>query len=119
CDGPFGGGPAFGNNVWVLAAKTINPGRIEVSSDLVQWTTASSGPSERLFHVNSSSGVSVAVGEGTILASSNGLTWAREVSSSGNPIYAITHVTDLWVTVGEMGAILTSSNVTAWVPQAS
>jgi len=117
-----GSAVAYGAGICVLADNPENLGygsEIKTSLDLIHWTSQRSGPTKRLFHICSSGGLSVAVGEGAILSSSNGVAWSAQDPGTTQPIYAITHPSNLWVAAGERGIVITSTNAISWAPQNS
>ena len=57
----------------------------------------------------------VAVGNsGTLLTSSDGITWTSRTSGTTKSLNGITYANNSFMTVGESGTILTSSDGTSW-----
>ena len=57
----------------------------------------------------------VSVGNsGTILTSSDGITWTEKTSGTPIDLYGVTSGNGLFVTVGESGTILTSPDGNSW-----
>jgi len=53
-------------------------------------------------------------GSGTILTSSDRVTWTSRTSGTSNSLYGVTYGNGLFVTVGNSGTILTSSDGNTW-----
>lgn len=95
-------------------------GAVVYSSDLATFTSGTSGVSQDLNAVASSSNLAVAVGNnGTIVRSTDGKTWtaASSVPSTAN-LNAVKYITvptgGLWVAVGAGGAVFVSSDAATW-----
>src|SRR5580765_985874 len=81
-------------------------------------------PSPPLNPINSvtfGDGKFVAVGawRGMILGSIDGTNWTQEISSSSHILFGVTHGSNLWVAVGNAGAIVTSPDAQCWTTQNS
>ena len=62
----------------------------------------------------------VAVGNsGTLLTSSDGITWTSRTSGTTKSLNGITYANNSFMTVGESGTILTSSDGTTWTSRTS
>jgi len=62
----------------------------------------------------------VSVGNsGTILTSSDGITWTEKTSGTPIDLYGVTSGNGLFVTVGESGTILTSPDGNSWTKRTS
>ena len=62
----------------------------------------------------------VTVGQsGTILTSSDGISWTSRTSGTTNTLYGITYGNSTFVTVGVSGTILTSSDGVTWTSRTS
>jgi photosystem II stability/assembly factor-like uncharacterized protein len=62
----------------------------------------------------------VAVGEsGTILTSSDGITWTSRTSGTSEALYVVTYGNNTFVTVCDSGTILTSKDGTTWTSRDS
>ena len=65
-------------------------------------------------------GQMVAVGaNGTILTSSDGVTWVGQNSGTPNDFFGVTFQKDSFVAVGDLGIIKTSPTGTTWTTQSS
>ena len=58
-------------------------------------------------------------GSGTILTSSDRVTWTSRTSGTSNSLYGVTYGNGLFVTVGVSGIIITSPDVTTWTERTS
>jgi len=68
----------------------------------------------------SSDGLFVTVGNvGTILTSSDGISWTERTSGTTNNLYGVTYGGGLVLTVGDNGTILTSSDGSTWTSRTS
>ena len=68
----------------------------------------------------SSNGLFVTVGNvGSILTSSDGISWTERTSGTTNNLYGVTYGGGLLVVVGDNGTILTSSSGTSWTSRTS
>ncbi len=68
----------------------------------------------------SSDGLFVTVGDvGTILTSSDGISWTERTSGTTNNLYGVTYGGGLVLTVGDNGTILTSSDGSTWTSRTS
>ena len=66
------------------------------------------------------SGGFIAVGNsGTILTSSDGITWTSRTSAPHHHLFGVSHGGSTFVTVGNGGTILTSSDGTSWTSRTS
>jgi len=64
---------------------------------------------------DSTSGLFVSVGNsGTIIISSDGITWTFSTSGTSSNLWGINYGNSTFVTVGDSGTILTSSDGTSW-----
>ena len=64
---------------------------------------------------DTTSGLFVSVGNsGTIIISSDGITWTFSTSGTSSILWGITYGNSTFVTVGDSGTILTSSDGTSW-----
>jgi len=62
----------------------------------------------------------VAVGNsGTLLTSSDGITWTSRTSGTTKSLNGITYANNTFITVGGSGTIMTSSDGTSWTPKTS
>jgi hypothetical protein len=92
---------------------------------LDNWTSRTSGTTERLYSVTYGNSTFVAVGRsfvggvGTILTSTKGAVWTQQTSGTDNDLQGVTYGGGTFVAVGVAGTILTSTNGTFWTPQAS
>ena len=65
---------------------------------------------------DTTSGLFVSVGNsGTIIISSDGITWIFSTSGTSSNLWGINYGNSTFVTVGDSGTILTSSDGTSWV----
>ena len=124
----------YDNGLWVAvggdiaAGMTFNKTAITTSSDGETWT-AGNGASDVVGQLNAvhyatdangNNGLWVAVGGGVagndatsiILTSKNGTEWKNERKPRLNELFAVHYANNLWVAVGEIGAIFTSENGT-------
>ena len=70
--------------------------------------------------VTYANGTFVTVGEsGTILTSSDGVTWTSRTSGTSDKIREVTYGNSSFVTVGDNGTILTSTDGTSWTLRTS
>ena len=53
-------------------------------------------------------------GSGTILTSSDGISWTSRTSGISNSFYGVTYANSTFVAVGDSGTIITSSDGTSW-----
>ena len=94
-------------------------GAVVYSSDLVTFTSATSG-SQDLNAVASGANMVVAVGNnGTILRSSDGINWSSAASVPSTPhLYAVSYTNlasgGLWMAVGAGGKVFFSSDASTW-----
>ena len=56
---------------------------------------------------------------GTILTSSDGISWTSRTSGTSNGLYGVTYGNSTFVAVGQTGTILTSSDGTSWTSRTS
>ena len=69
---------------------------------------------------DSTSGLFVSVGNsGTIIISSDGITWIFSTSGTSSNLWGINYGNSTFVTVGDSGTILTSSDGTTWTSSTS
>ena len=100
------------------------------SGDQFEWTDCTSDTTSLLNGVAYGGGRWVAVGsDGTILTSTDAISWTARTSGTGNDLHSITssdndlnsvtYDNPAWVAVGEDGTILTSSDTITWTPRTS
>ena len=78
-------------------------------------TIISCGDSDDKVTVSTTNGLFVTVGNvGSILTSSDGISWTERTSGTTKNLYGVTYGGGLFVTVGDNGTILTSSDGTTW-----
>ena len=66
------------------------------------------------------SGIFVIVGsEGTILTSSDGISWEKSITGISQSLFGITYGNELFVTISEKRIILTSSDGISWTQRDS
>jgi hypothetical protein len=74
----------------------------------------------RLFGVAYGNGTFVAVGGlGTILTSTDGVTWTSETSGINYHLWGVTYGNGTFVAVGDDGTILTSTDGVTWTSETS
>ena len=78
------------------------------------WTTRVSGTTENLYAVAFGSDTFVAIGDGLILTSPDGVTWTTRSSDFASSLWAIAFGNGLFVTVGSSGTIYTSPDGITW-----
>ncbi|MDP4181913.1 MAG: stalk domain-containing protein [Bacillota bacterium] len=86
-------------------------GRIKTSKDAVKWTGRESGTIECLNSVTYGDGKFVAVGEGVIVVSQDGVNWASQASVTLN---SVTWSGSKFYAVGKFGAVVTSLDGYTW-----
>jgi len=85
-----------------------------------QYENSSPVTTKNLWGVTYGNGLFVTVGwNGTILTSSDGITWTERTSGTPIDLYGITSRNGLFVTVGESGTILTSPDGITWTERTS
>ena len=90
-------------------------GTILTSSDNgTTWDNRTSGTTNNLWGVTYGNGIYVVVGDGTILTSSDGITWIIRSAGGGRRVI---YRNELFVTVG--GKILTSTDGISWTTRVS
>jgi len=91
------------------------------STDAISWTPRNTGTANNLYAIAANSARIVAVGaKGTIVTSSDGITWAAAAeSATANDLYAVTAFGSLWIAVGANGTMVTSSDGSTWKSVAS
>lgn len=95
-------------------------GRISTSSDLVSWTSRTSGTTNSLRSVTANGTYYVAVGDsGTTLYSTDGVSWSNSSGATTNQLKWVIWSGSIFVAVGASGTILTSTNGTSWTVQTS
>ena len=78
-------------------------------------TIISCGGSDDNVTVSTTNGLFVTVGNvGSILTSSDGISWTERTSGTTKNLYGVTYGGGLLVAVGDNGTILTSSSGTSW-----
>lgn len=119
-------GVTFGNNLFVAVGDTDGAvSTILTSPDGVNWTrrTPTSG-AKNLTGVTAGTQVSgatysnvfYAVGEtGTILKSTDGVTWSSAISNTTSNLNAIAYANYTFVAVGETGTVVTQLNSGSWL----
>jgi hypothetical protein len=115
----------FGNNVFVAAGRE---GNILSSQDGATWTerTAES-PSERLNGLVHGQNLFVGVGSenrtleiaSMILWSKDGFAWEKKRLPEMPPLMSVTCGNGMFVSVGELGTIVTSTNIADWTRRPS
>ena len=85
------------------------------------WVSRISGTTEHLdggvWYLNN---LFIALGNnGTILTSSDGVTWISRTSGTANRLWAATYGSSKFVVVGDSGTVLTSPNGTTWTSRSS
>jgi hypothetical protein len=84
------------------------------------WASRDSGITADLFGITYGHGLFVAVGDlGTILTSSDGVTWTNHSIDSSNAFHGVTYGNGAFVAVGKLGLILTSPDGVIWTSRAS
>src|ERR1051326_515565 len=131
-------GVAYGSATYVVVTKNGHSGFFASGSDNL-WSS-STPPTEGLpIPINSGAGyfrdtgttsdllgvaygnaTFVAVGTaGTIITSSDGITWTSRTSGTTNTLYAVTFADSVFAAAGDGGTILTSSDGIAWTSRVS
>ena len=83
-------------------------------------TIISCGGSDDNVTVSTTNGLFVTVGNvGSILTSSDGISWTERTSGTTKNLYGVTYGGGLLVAVGDNGTILTSSSGTSWTSRTS
>ena len=83
------------------------------------WTYRTSGTSNTLWGVAYGNSTFVIVGQaGTILTSSDGITWTSRSGTSSH-LYGVSYTNSTFMAVGESGTILTSSDGITWTLRTS
>ena len=83
-------------------------------------TIISCGGSDDKVTVSTTNGLFVTVGNvGSILTSSDGISWTERTSGTTKNLYGVTYGGGLLVAVGDNGTILTSSSGTSWTSRTS
>lgn len=86
-----------------------------LGDSLDHWTIVSSGTTNKLHSIAFGSGIFVSCGDsGTVLTSSNGLTWLPVPSGTTNSLFGAAYGQDRFVAVGQSGTVITSSNGVVW-----
>ncbi len=103
----------------VLAGSLTALGGCKVPAG-VEWETVTPLTIENLYEVRYGNGLWVAVGDsGTILTSTDGITWTARVSGTTAYLRDARYANGLWVINGDSGTILTSTDGTSWTARAS
>src|SRR3569833_1967613 len=102
----------------VLAALVLSTAPLR-SASVGPWHWRSPLPQGNPLHkVIYANGAYLAVGDvGTILTSSDGTNWTRQVSGTTLPLQACAYGGGMYVAVGAFGTVLTSPNGTTWTSQ--
>jgi hypothetical protein len=80
------------------------------------WQARDSGISANLLGISFGNATFVAVGEnGTVLTSSNGVSWVSQAPPTTNDLHEVCYGDDRFVAVGDHGTILSSSNGVQWL----
>ena len=83
-------------------------------------TIISCGGSDDKVTVSTTNGLFVTVGNvGSILTSSDGISWTERTSGTTKNLYGVTYGGGLLVAVGDNGTIITSSSGTSWTSRTS
>ena len=112
-------GLAFGRDLYV-AVRDNGTILTTPDPDTSAWTLRESGTTASLVGIvhDDASGAFVAVGSGgTILSSTDGITWTQPTSGTTAGLNAVARGDGLFVAVGESGAILTSPDAVLWTQQ--
>lgn len=105
---------AYGNGYYVAVSGS---GAIAASTDLITWTTRTSGTTANLNGITYANGLFV-VSTGTatlVLYSSDSITWSQAAVTSGAATYAPVYGNNGWLLAGQSIRILNySTNGTTW-----
>ena len=95
------------------------PTMVDFTGPIVVGGTSSTGSfavTNHLYGVTASGSQFLAVGaSGTILTSSDGVTWTARTSGTSQPLFAVARSASEFVAVGESGTLLDSSDGINWV----
>lgn len=102
---------AWDGTTFVMVGDT---GNVYTSTDAIAWTSRTSGVAANLNGVAWSGleFVAVGAGSGTMITSSDGITWVDNTATSGttNTLNSVTHDGLLFIAVGAAGTIITTSD---------
>ena len=86
----------------------------------ISYSCGYSGTTNALWGITYGNSTFVTIGSsGTILTSSDGVTWTSRTSGTSNILIGVTYGNGLFVTVGGRTILLTSSNVSSWTKRTS
>ena len=109
----------FSDGVEIETVKTLAPVFVEPVSP-IRLVTRTSGTTAVLRDVTFGNGVFVAVGEGgTVLTSSDGVTWIPRTSGVSTTFFNVTYGKGLFVAIGAGGVIITSLDGITWTQRTS
>lgn len=94
-----------------LFAAVGEDGRIKTSQGGIKWVGRESGTVESLNSITYGNGKFIAVGEGVIVNSSDGINWTTKSSLALNSV--VWH-TDKFYAVGKFGTVLSSADGESW-----
>lgn len=117
-------GLAWSGSLYVLAGATISatPSGIATSTDLVTWTSQTSGVTSTIYTVTYGNGIFVFGGMGGILrTSTDGITWTARTSGTATTAYIseIIYAGGQYLYVNSVGGISTSTDAITWTARTS
>ncbi len=107
-------GAAFGRDRFVAVGDM---GTVITSTNGTNWTKLDGATQTNLWGIVFLNDQFVAVGEKTVITSSDGLSWSAHAADAN--LRGVTFKHGLYAAVGLEGKILTSTNAVEWVPQPS
>ncbi len=103
-------------NIPVLSAGTLS----QKWENTILWKEQKFLKITNISAIDYGNGMWVAVRNGgTIITSSNGISWTKRISNATQNLYGIGYGNSMWVAVGVNGTIITSSNGISWTKKTS
>jgi len=103
---------AFGNGSFVVVGLgPANQALALISTDLINWTPV---PGSGDAGITFGQGKFVAVGDGTIATSPDGVQWTSQLSGVTGTLHAVSFAADAFVAAGEPRLLLSSTNAINW-----
>ncbi len=106
---------AYNNGLFAVVNNNGGVGGVRTSPDGINWTLRDS-PSGNWRAINSGNGIFVAVGQGVVMTSLDGITWISRAGVSFGTWQSITYGNGLFVVVGDGGTnrVITSTDAITW-----